>query len=80
MAEPNDPTETATKTQERIWEKQVDEFVKHSSNCAEEVKMLYSMVWARECIDIMHQKIKALDTFDDMSNACLQWIVIVEGH
>ena len=42
--------------------------------------MLYSMVWARECIDIMHQKIKALDTFDDISNACLQWIVIVEGH
>jgi hypothetical protein len=30
MDKPSDPPENATRTQERIWEKQVDEFVKRS--------------------------------------------------
>ena len=30
MAEPSDPPENSTRTQKRIWEKQVDEFVKRS--------------------------------------------------
>ena len=41
MAESNDPPENAPRTQERIWEKQVDEFVKLCRYLAENVKTLY---------------------------------------
>ena len=68
MAEPSDPPENTTRTQERIWEKQVDEFVKRSSYLTENVKTLYSLVWGQGT-NIMRQKIEALDTFDTMSSA-----------
>ena len=43
MAKPNDPPVKLTKTQERIWEKQVNEFVKCSTNVSENLKTLSSL-------------------------------------
>ena len=37
--EPSDPPAGATRTQERIWEKQVDEYVKRSTHLNENIKI-----------------------------------------
>ena len=55
MVEPSDSPENAIRTQERIWEKQVDEFVKRSSYLTENVKTLYSLVWG-QCTDIRRSR------------------------
>ena len=68
FTEPSDPPANATKTQERIWEKTVDQFVKKTDTLAENMKTLYSLVWG-QCTDIMRQRVEALDNFDAMSSA-----------
>ena len=64
--EPDDPPANATRTQVRIWEKQVDEYVKRDNYLKENIKTLYSLVWG-QCTDIMRQRIEALDTFVGMA-------------
>jgi len=59
---PSDPPAGATRTQECIWEKQVDEYVKRSNYLNENIKTLYSLVWA-QCTDVMQQKVEALPDF-----------------
>jgi hypothetical protein len=66
LQEPPDPPDDATKTQLRMWEKKVDEFVKRQLQLEENIQTLYSLVWG-QCTDIMHQKIEALDVFTNMS-------------
>ena len=66
IAEPYDPPAGASRTQERIWEKQVDEYVKQTTYISENIKTLYSLVWG-QCTDIMRQKIEALHDFEEMS-------------
>ena len=68
FVEPDDPDANATRTQVRIWEKQVDEFVKRGTNRDENIKTLYSLVWG-QCTDIMRQKIEALHNFETLSTA-----------
>ena len=60
---PDDLPEGANKTMERIWEKEVDEYVKRKCNLEENVKTIYSLVWG-QCSDIMRQKLEALDNFN----------------
>jgi hypothetical protein len=55
MDEPSDSPENAIRTQENIWEKQVDEFVNRSSYLTENVKTLYSLVWG-QCTDIRRSR------------------------
>lgn len=45
-----DPPKEATKTQTRIWEKKVDEYVKREMYLQENIKTLYSLVWG-QCTD-----------------------------
>jgi hypothetical protein len=66
ITEPEDPDENATKTRLRIWEKQVDEFVRRETELRENVKTLYSLVWG-QCTDIMKQKLEASDDFEDIA-------------
>ena len=63
---PKDPPKDSTRTEERIWEKEVDEFVKRSTYLKENIKTLYSLVWG-QCTDIMQQKVEATDIFETMS-------------
>ena len=65
ITEPTDPPDGATKTQTRIWEKQVDEYVKRETYMHENIKTLYSLVWG-QCSDIMRQKVEASDNFDSI--------------
>jgi len=64
--EPNDPPAGATKTQERIWQKLVDDYVKQGVSMRDNLGMLFSLVWG-QCTDIMRQKIMALNTYEAMS-------------
>lgn len=66
LDEPSDPPEDATRTQLRIWEKKVDEFVKRETYLDENLKTLYSLVWG-QCTDIMRQMIESLEGFEKMS-------------
>jgi hypothetical protein len=63
---PNDPPDDATKTQLRIWEKKIDEFVKRETYLDENLKTIYSLVWG-QCTDIMRQKVESLETFESTS-------------
>jgi hypothetical protein len=66
MGMPQDPPEGASKTQNRIWEKEVDEYVKRKTYLTENVKTIFSLVWG-QCSDIMRQKLEALSEFEAFS-------------
>ncbi|KAI2493199.1 hypothetical protein MHU86_21348 [Fragilaria crotonensis] len=66
LISPTDPPENANRTETRIWEKTVDEYVKQRSYLAENMKTLYSLVWG-QCTDIMRQKLEAHETFAGVS-------------
>ena len=63
---PTDPPANCTKTENRIWEKSVDEHVRRIGYLTENIKTLYSLVWG-QCSDIMQQKIEASADFATMS-------------
>ena len=65
--EPVDPPADHTRTQERIWQKKVDEFVARETQLRENVKTLYSLVLG-QCTDIMKQKLEGLDSFETISS------------
>jgi hypothetical protein len=56
--------ESKTKTQ--IWEKEVDEHVKHKNHLADNMQTVYSLVWG-QCTDIMRQKVKALPFYEQLT-------------
>lgn len=63
---PADPPDNAGRTDIRIWEKEVDEFVRRKSNLFENLKTIYSLVWG-QCTEYMRQKIEATDDYEEMS-------------
>jgi hypothetical protein len=63
---PTDPPATATKTEELIWKKKVEEYVRRESYLEENIKSLFSLVWG-QCTDIMRQKVEVLDAFDKLA-------------
>jgi hypothetical protein len=64
---PSDPPSTATKTETRIWEKEVDEYVRKKSHLKENLIPLYSLIWG-QCTNVMQARIEALKQHDKMSN------------
>jgi hypothetical protein len=58
FAEPTDPVATATRTQVRIWEKQVDEHVKRGSMLTENLNTAYSLIYG-QCSDAMRAKLES---------------------
>jgi hypothetical protein len=66
---PTDPPANATKTKTRIWEKEVDKFVRKKAYLKENLKTLSSLLVWGQCTDnIIWARIKALDRYDVMSN------------
>jgi hypothetical protein len=64
--EPADPAANATRTQTRIWEKQIDKFVKHQGYFEEKMKTLYSLVWG-QCTEAMRAKVEACANHNQLS-------------
>jgi hypothetical protein len=69
FTEPTDPPATATHTQVRIWEKQVNEHVKRGTMLSENLKTAYSLIY-RQCSDAMRAKLELRPNHVTIENAC----------
>jgi hypothetical protein len=63
---PADPADDTSKTLTRIWEKEVDEYVKRKTYLSDNMQTVYSLVWG-QCTDVMRQKIEALAVYDKLT-------------
>jgi hypothetical protein len=59
---PEVPDDNATKTQIRIWEKKIDDYVKKETITKENLKTAYSLIWG-QCFDPMRQRLESTDSF-----------------
>jgi hypothetical protein len=67
LTEPADPAATVSMTQLRIWEKKVDEYVKHEMHLEENMKTIYSLVWG-QCKDVMRQRAEVMSDSKRLSS------------
>ena len=63
---PDDPPNGATRTELRIWEKTVDDYVVRKTLLQENLKTAYSLIWG-QCSDIMRQKVEASPGYELIS-------------
>jgi hypothetical protein len=68
--EPSDPptTATLTLTQKRIWEKEVDEFVKRRQYFELNMTSIYSLLWG-QCSEAMRTKLMSISTHGAIAHA-----------
>ena len=60
--EPPEEETTLDETDEMIWKKQVDYYVKRVSTLDSNLRKLYSLIWG-QCTDVMREKLEALDDY-----------------
>lgn len=53
--------DTATKSETRIWEKRIDEYVKREEAYKQNLKTLYAVIWG-QCTEALRAKLQAKDT------------------
>jgi hypothetical protein len=77
---PKDHNAQASKTEIRIWEKEVDMFVKQRETYGSNKCALYSVVW-RQCSEAMQAKIKSDDSYNEMyeNSDSLGLIKVIKG-
>lgn len=73
IEEPDEPkpigtATTLSKAQDKIYDKQLVEYVKRLVEYSENVKTTYAIVWG-QCTDALREKIKSLTTYAGMSTA-----------
>ncbi len=68
IAKPRDPPTKTTKTDQRIWEKQVDQYVKRSGILEENVRKAYSLIYG-QCTEALRAKLEAHPDFKAASTA-----------
>jgi hypothetical protein len=66
IEQPEDPPEDPTRTEIRIWEKSVDNYVKHKTILTENIKTAYSLIWG-QCSNVMRQKVETCTDFSMIS-------------
>jgi len=66
LEQPEDLADGATATEKRIWEKEIDEYVKEKAKLKQNVKALYSLVWG-QCSDAMRAKLEGQQGHEAMS-------------
>jgi hypothetical protein len=77
---PMDIADTATKTEVKIWEMEIDQFVKNKRNYKSNKVMLHSVIWG-QCSEAMQAKVKtdpSFQTIHDNSDS-LALIKIIKG-
>jgi hypothetical protein len=62
---PNDVGATATATDKRIWEKEIDEYVRRKAKLTAKCAKLYSLILG-QCIEHMVAKLESLDDFKEI--------------
>jgi Reverse transcriptase (RNA-dependent DNA polymerase)/Zinc knuckle len=60
---PTDPSSTATKTELKIWEKEIDEYVKRRQRLQKNVQSLFSLLLA-QCTDAMQAKLESVAGYE----------------
>ena len=63
---PTAPDDETDRTLVKIWEKEIDEYVKRKICLADNMQTVYSLVWG-QCTDIMRQKIEALPIYSTLT-------------
>jgi hypothetical protein len=63
ITQPPDPAVGATAAQVRIWEKQINKYVKHLDQRDTNIQTLYSLVWG-QCTDAMQAKVESTYGFN----------------
>ena len=58
--------DTATKSETRIWEKRIDEYVKRDEAYKQNMKTLYAVIWG-QCTEALRAKLQAKDTHKDIA-------------
>ena len=58
-----------TQTEERIWQREVDDYVKRVSTLERNLENLYSLIWL-QCEPAMQDKIKTLTNYQTMKDDC----------
>ena len=66
IPQPEDPPEDATRTELRIWEKSVDDYVRRKTILTENIKTAFSLIWG-QCSDIMRQKVETCADYSVIS-------------
>jgi hypothetical protein len=66
IVQPADPPVNASMAQTRIWEKQIDQYVKQLDQRDINIQTLYSLVWG-QCTDAMQAKVEATSRFNTIS-------------
>jgi hypothetical protein len=65
---PEDPKDNATKTELRIWEKRINDYVKRETITVENLKTAYSLIWG-QCSDLMRQRLESASNFQVISTS-----------
>jgi hypothetical protein len=63
---PNDPHTEATRTQVRIWEKKVYDYVTRCTVLEQNIKSTHFLIWG-QCSDLMQQKVEASEGIDSIT-------------
>jgi hypothetical protein len=66
ISQPEDPSDNASLTEIRIWEKIVDDFVIRKTILQENIKKTYSLIWG-QCLDVMQQKVEAYPGYSNIA-------------
>jgi Reverse transcriptase (RNA-dependent DNA polymerase)/Zinc knuckle len=61
------PATTTTTLQDKIWEKEIVEYVKRKSHAEQNVKTLYAIIWG-QCTEALREKVRALANYSAMSS------------
>ena len=64
---PEDPAVNSTRTEIRIWEKHVDNYVKRDTFLRENMKTAHSLIWG-QCSDMMRQRLEVYEDFTRISS------------
>ena len=68
LTEPMDPPTEATRSQIRIWEKRIDEFVKKETHLEENIKTVYSLIFG-QCTEAIRAKLESVGNHQAISVA-----------
>jgi hypothetical protein len=64
---PADPKDKASKTEKRIWEKEVDSYCKRKDTYISNKIALYSVIWS-QCSEVMQARLKSSKDFESMND------------
>jgi hypothetical protein len=68
LTDPTDPPTEATRSQIRIWEKRIDEFVKKETHLEENIKTVYSLIFG-QCTEAIMAKLESVGNHQAISVA-----------